>query len=78
MFYCEWKSPLDLLLQQWLQRVAVLDHRNSLQRKAINSLKQHHMSTSTQTAFVPCQAEQTHKLILSASALDPRAVYSSH
>lgn len=78
MFYCEWKSPLDLLLRQWLQRVAVLDHRNRLPRKAISSLKQHHMSTSTQTTFVPCQAKQAHKLTLSASALDPQAVCSSH
>lgn len=60
-----------------LQRIAALDHRNRLQRKAFNSLKQPHMSTSTQIIFVSRQAEQAHKLILSASALDPKAVYSS-
>lgn len=77
-YYCEWESPLDSLVQQWLRRGAVLDHTNKLQRKAISSLKQHHMSTTTQATFVPCPVEQTCKLTLSALALDPTTIYSSH
>lgn len=42
------------LLQQQLQRVAVLDHASRLQREAINSLKQHHMSTTMWGTFVLC------------------------